>query len=1083
MGEKTKTIAKTAVIALFLLTSAFVIFGMNTVSAASAPGTPTGLVATPGVNQVTLSWNAPTSDGGSAIDYYIVYQDGVELTEHYTGLTATVAIQYEYHGPMTYDPYKWTVAAHNAAGIGSQSDSAAAYPVGVPGAIRNFEVTPENGQVEIVCYNFGRPDDGGLSFVFVIYQDGQQIMQTSDEHVVITGLVNGHTYNFSAAMKNSAGTGPLSSMDVTPMTTPDAPTGLTATPLNKAVYLTWSAPANNGGGLNQYIVYQNGVQIKTTTDTAITIDNLNNGATYSFTVAAQNNAGTGPQSSGASATPRPDVANRPTGLTETPADGQVTLSWTIPDSDGGATIDYYVIYQDDVALTINPTANSAIISGLVNGQSYSFAVAAHNSVGIGAKSDAVQAVPYTLPSITLGLDAVAGNGQVILNWTAPASNGGAGIDYYIVYQDGAALPNQQTGTTATISGLVNGQTYAFTVAAHNSAGLGPQSITKTSIPVAVPDAPTGLTAVPGNAKVTLNWTAPLNNGGNQIDYYAVYQNGADVQHVTGLSVTINGLTYGNSYDFAVASHSEAGTGPKSVTVTASPKPALTSPGSPPGLTATSGNGRIDLSWSPLVDDGGAAVDYYLVYQNDVVVGDVTGTSFSITGLQNGQSYSFAVAAHNAIGTGVKSNAITATPYTTPSIPIGLTAVPGNAKVTLTWAAPSDNGGAAIDHYVIYQDGVALTNDPTGLTTVINGLTNGQSYNFTVAAHNLAGAGPVAYINAIPVRTVPSEPLNVVASTIDSGIVLVWTAPGDNGGYPITYSVFRGTSAGTETLLANLSDTSYTDRDIVLGTNYYYYIEAVNQLGGSLPSKEVGPIYASTAVILNMDTVSSSTIGDLMTVTGSVVKANGGAPIEGLSINLAYSVNNGQSWREMPSVKTSVNGNFTSQWIPTATGIYMLKGTWSGNAIYQAATSIKSLAITLSPEKYVFTVQSNSTITDLSFNSNSKELKFNVSGESGTSGYSRIVISKELVVNGSEIKLLLDGKAMSYQLTSTNSSWILYFEYHHSTHSIVASLEGGSADTNNPDNSPLPWVAIAGLAVVSVLLVAGLVLFNSRRARK
>ncbi len=78
MGKKTKTILKSAVIALFLLSSAFVIFGMNPVSAAAPtlPDAPNGLTAVSWINQVNLSWSAPAFNGGGSIDYYIVYMDG-----------------------------------------------------------------------------------------------------------------------------------------------------------------------------------------------------------------------------------------------------------------------------------------------------------------------------------------------------------------------------------------------------------------------------------------------------------------------------------------------------------------------------------------------------------------------------------------------------------------------------------------------------------------------------------------------------------------------------------------------------------------------------------------------------------------------------------------------------------------------------------------------------------------------------------------------------------------------------------------------------------------------------------------------
>ena len=98
----------------------------------------------------------------------------------------------------------------------------------------------------------------------------------------------------------------------------------------------------------------------------------------------------------------------------------------------------------------------------------------------------------------------------------------------------------------------------------------------------------------------------------------------------------------------------------------------------------------------------------------------------------------------------------------PPSPTGLVAVPGDARVTLTWAAPSSNGGAAISDYVVqvssnngatwrpFADGVS-----TATAATVTGLTNGVRYVFRVAAVNAAGTGAASVASAAIVpRTVP-----------------------------------------------------------------------------------------------------------------------------------------------------------------------------------------------------------------------------------------------------------------------------------------------------------------------------------------
>ncbi len=1048
----------------------------------TVPGAPTGLKAVPGINQAYLSWTAPIRDGGSAIDYYVIYQDGVQLPDHVAGKEVVITGL----NKSIWDDdqkYTFTVAAHNAFGDGPQSKPVGVIPIAIPPEPRRVESTPGDGEITI---SWMSPDQysGSPILYYIVFKDGVDAVHTSDYSVTFKGLTNGQTYLFSVASHNDAGNSTHWNLTDYPRTTPDAPTDLAATPGNGQVSLSWSAPIDNGGAkIWSYIIFMDGAMEAGTQDTSIVIDGLKNGITYNFTVLAQNLVGEGPRSSGVISTPRPDVPTVPVDLTAIPGDGRIELSWSSPLNNGGAQIDYYAVYQDGNDVE-HVSVNSVTII-VRNGESHSFTVAAHNAAGTSAYSNAVQETPYTFPDAPIGFTTVPGNGQVTLNWNAPAFDGGRAIDYYIVYQDRIALPYHLTGPTTIIAGLDNGHAYSFTVSAHNLAGIGTQSHTMESTPGTLPDAPTGLEAVPDKVNITLNWTAPMFDGGGIITGYNIYRSTTEAGTYSIIS-TPSGLSYvdvdvfqGQTYWYKVRSVNTAGesaqVGPVSVIL---PK----APSAPQDLQANTSNAQVTLTWIAPNDHGGSSIDYYAVFQNNIDIMHVTGNSVMITGLTNGQSYSFTIAAHNFGGLSAYSNIVQTRPYTLPNAPVGLTATPGNRLVTLTWDA-GDDGGSAIVHYDVTQNGAALSIDPIGPTCVITGLTNGRSYNFTVAGHNSAGIGPYSYVTVSPIQTEPSAPMNLTASTIDSGIVLEWSSPANNGGYPITYMVFRGTAPGSESPLVNIPENSYSDREVVLGISYYYFVKAINQLGSSIPSNGIGPISASAVAVLEMETdTSSSSIGISITITGEVKTVGFGMPIAGVNVDLSYSVNDGLTWIDMTSVSTSAMGSFSTQWIPSATGVYSLRGSWAGNTVYQAAISIISLAVEASSDNHAFTVQSNSTISDLSFNSQNMELSFKVSGDPGTFGYSRIVISKELVAIGSDIKVSLDGTDMDYQLTSTDSSWILYFTYHHSTHSIVASLNegsnGGSGEVTN--ESPLLLIAIAGTAVVAILLVSGLVVARKRR---
>jgi subtilisin family serine protease len=78
--------------------------------------------------------------------------------------------------------------------------------------------------------------------------------------------------------------------------------------------------------------------------------------------------------------------------------------------------------------------------------------------------------------------------------------------------------------------------------------------------------------------------------------------------------------------------------------------------------------------------------------------------------------------------------------TTPGAPTGVTATGGNSAATVSWTAPSSNGGAVISSYTAVSSPGGYTCTTTTLSCSVAGLTNGVSYTFTVSARNVAGSG-------------------------------------------------------------------------------------------------------------------------------------------------------------------------------------------------------------------------------------------------------------------------------------------------------------------------------------------------------
>jgi hypothetical protein len=194
-----------------------------------------------------------------------------------------------------------------------------------------------------------------------------------------------------------------------------------------------------------------------------------------------------------------------------------------------------------------------------------------------------------------------------------------------------------------------------------------------------------------------------------------------------------------------------------------PPPTTTAPGAPIIGSPTFANASATVYWSAPPSDGGAPITGYLVRVLDSTgaqVGvlhpaDATATSLVVTGLTNGASYQFQVAATNVAGTGPNSALSTAViPATVPGAPvIGIAAsgtVGGTVTATAHWNAPTSNGGAAVTRYVVRALRISTTG--TVLATATSPVQAGTArqltmtlpsgnYRFTIQASNKAGTGP------------------------------------------------------------------------------------------------------------------------------------------------------------------------------------------------------------------------------------------------------------------------------------------------------------------------------------------------------
>jgi RHS repeat-associated protein len=700
------------------------------------PGTPTGLTATAGSNQATVSWTAPSAGSSTISGYTITPQVGTTLRTPTTvaGMVTSATVT----GLSGGTAYTFSVVASNSQGSGAAAVSTDVRPTGTSygyastilsdapvaywrlGEAAGTSATDATGNGISGTYAggftlaqpggiAGDPDpavalNGGSGLVdvkpFPALKPGSAV--TVEAWINPTGVPGGAIF---ASPEQAAGGGYLLNfvnaghvrMNIAPTTGSwTAADSITVPPAGK-----WTYVAGSWDGANIRI-YVNGV-VEATQPAATMVYGATstdpqigryNGASFGGTideVAVYSRALTAAQimahwSAGGWAPGAPTAVS----ATSTAAN-QATVSWTAPASSGASAITGYTVTPrggPTQVPSVTVTASPATVTGLSGGSSYTFSVIAKNTYGGGppATSNAVTPAGPALPGAPTGVTATAGNAQATVSWTAPADGGSPITSYTVTPYVGATAQTSTTvsgtppPTTATVTGLSN-NTYTFQVVATNGVGPGPAGVSSAVTISTAPGAPTGVTASGLNQSAAVYWTAPAANG----------------SPITSYTVT--------TYLGACCGTPASGIAPVTVTT----------------------------------------------------------TSTTITGLTKEVSYSFQVSATNANGTGPGGASGVVTPYGPAGPPRNVSALTGSGQAIVSWLPPTDNGGATITSYTITPvvNGVAGTPTTvgTGLTSaVVPALTGGTSYTLTVTANNAAGGGAGTGSNAITVST-PFQPGN------------------------------------------------------------------------------------------------------------------------------------------------------------------------------------------------------------------------------------------------------------------------------------------------------------------------------------
>ena len=476
-----------------------------------------------------------------------------------------------------------------------------------------------------------------------------------------------------------------------------------------------------------------------------------------------------------------------------------------------------------------------------------------------------------------------------------------------------------------------------------------------------PPAPTGLTAIPGNAQVALQW----NGSPTATSYYVKRSttNGGPYTPITSVvgptMFTDAPLANGTTCFYVVSAVNSVGQGTNSLQVNATPNVNvgnLPSPWQDADVGNVNITGAAGYSGSTFnvegsgTDIGQGADAFHFAYQP--LSGD--GTIIArVKTFQSQQSLDPSAKAGVMIRETLAANSIHVTTVLTASNGVhrlyrvltgGGTTDSAGPVVSVPYWLKLTRGGSTFTAYIA-SDGTNYSQIGSATLTMASNAFAG----LVVCSHNTNVIDTATFDNvAVTPQAAPSI---LAAAPADSQVSLLWSAVTGATGYNVKRAQVSG--GPYSTIATNLSVTNYLDGSLVNGTFYYYVVSATNKAGEGPISAEVAAMPASLPVIVAQP--QSQMVPQGSSVTFSVAATNA-APLSyqwslnGLAISgalaSAYSLTNVQP-SDAGSYAVVVSNSAYS--VPSATAVLAVQPilamdpsgvlSWTGTSTLQSATNV------------------------------------------------------------------------------------------------------------------------------------------------
>jgi titin len=874
---------------------------------ASVPTTPTNLIATlESDGRVNVSWDAPVSDGGSPITgYYTGYRLLPEGSSFACGTdpdrtswcnftTPVVGTSRSFSGLTLGETYSFHIRAINANGNSlyyavnytlpsflSPAPGLPSVPTDLTASINgegkvalSWAAPANNGGSPVTGYRFSYKDCNIDGDSWHSKSPAPVSDPATSGYFASLSVEGVYRFRVSADNNNGNGAGPWFETECVTLsntpTVPSAPTNLKVIQNGDSYILNWGIPAYDGGSpITRYRVERklsSGESFACgsnpayaawcgnwSTDPSFNISvPVNTGEAYDFRVYAENANGISPYSA---------IVTYPTNRPSAPTNlivginsaGKATLSWDVPDSDGGSPITGYVgsfqscdMLPDDQYYGNSTSSTTVSFDGVAIGSnSYRFRARAINGNGNGPYSAETECI--TLHNTPTNLAATpTSKSSVSLSWNAPISNESTVTGYRVEYRASGSMSwmstNVGVATTTEVTGLESGTIYHFRVSAIGTGVDNAASAEAIATTSTVPTPPINVTAtIDIGGAVNISWDVPAYDGGSPITgYYTGYRllpegsnfacgtNPATTSWcnfttpVTGTSRSFSGLILGETYSFRIRTINANGNSAYyTINYTLPSQPSTVLPTAPTNLTTgINAQNRATLSWDVPSSDGGSPITRYSGQYKLCVDGVPTGnwlgnsttaTTVSFSGTNLALTYTFRARAENANGTGPFSAetgciALSGPSSTVPAAPTITNLIPGDGQVTVSWEAPAHDGSpitgykiqySTDENFESYSEAVVNSSDVTtidDLSYIIAGLQADVTYYFRIHAINAAGNGEWSPIDSAVPYGKPDAPAITTTMPDDKSVVLTWAIPNDHSSTILSYKLQYSTTS-------------------------------------------------------------------------------------------------------------------------------------------------------------------------------------------------------------------------------------------------------------------------------------------------